>query len=177
MRTGRIGLVLLAGAALLAVVAAKDEVEKSSAAVRASRRAYDGAPPVVPHGKLGADCRNCHTGVGIEVPGVGYSPPNPHGATAGLSDRARCEQCHVYAETDGVFRASGWAGMLQDLRAGRRWSGGSPPVIPHRVFMRENCAACHTGAAAREEIRTSHPERIRCVQCHVEQVVTTGFAR
>jgi cytochrome c-type protein NapB len=33
--------------------------------------------------------------------------------------------------------------------------------------MRENCAACHTGPAAREEIRTSHPERTRCRQCHV----------
>ena len=33
--------------------------------------------------------------------------------------------------------------------------------------MRENCAACHDGPGAREEIRTSHPERTRCRQCHV----------
>jgi hypothetical protein len=41
--------------------------------------------------------------------------------------------------------------------------------------MRENCAACHTGPAAREEIRTTHPERIRCRQCHVPVGSRTEF--
>jgi cytochrome c-type protein NapB len=41
--------------------------------------------------------------------------------------------------------------------------------------MRENCAACHAGPAAREEIRTSHPERTRCRQCHVEVTARSEF--
>ena len=34
-------------------------------------------------------------------------------------------------------------------------------------IVRANCVACHSGPAAREEIRTTHPERVRCNQCHV----------
>jgi cytochrome c-type protein NapB len=40
--------------------------------------------------------------------------------------------------------------------------------------MRENCAACHSGPGARAEIITTHPERVRCRQCHVP--VTTREA-
>ncbi len=53
----------------------------------------------------------------------------------------------------------------------------APPVIPHQLLMRENCAACHTGPAAREEIRCTHPERVRCAQCHVEATTTVEFVR
>ena len=51
----------------------------------------------------------------------------------------------------------------------------APPVMPHSAFMRENCLACHSGPAAREEIRTPHPERPRCGQCHVQQVTRDLF--
>lgn len=149
---------------------------KTAAAERAERRLFDGAPPVVPHADLGASCMNCHGEQGIEVSGLGFSPPNPHGATAGLSDRARCRQCHVFQQTEELFVANRFEGLPQDLRHGRVLYDGAPPVIPHAVFMRENCSACHSGPAAREEIRSPHPERVRCRQCHVEQIVTTGFA-
>lgn len=149
---------------------------KSSAVERASRRLFDGAPPVVPHGDLGAGCLNCHGDRGIEVAGLGFSPPNPHAGTEGLSDRARCRQCHVFRQTEELFVANAFQGLRQDLRHGRALHEGAPPVIPHAVFMRENCTACHAGPAAREEIRTPHPERLRCRQCHVEQVVTGRFS-
>ena len=64
----------------------------------------------------------------------------------------------------------------QDLSAGDRASGGAPPRIPHRILMRENCGSCHDGPAAREEIRTSHPERTRCRQCHVPVAGTGTFS-
>jgi len=148
------------------------EVVKSSAADRAARRAYDGAPPVVPHSAFGMTCTECHNREGREVAGVGFSPPSPHEETAGLSKIARCRQCHVSALTDEVFTASEFVGRPQDLRPGTRLHFEAPPVLPHAVFMRENCQACHTGRAAREAIRTTHPERARCRQCHVEQVTT-----
>ena len=41
--------------------------------------------------------------------------------------------------------------------------------------MRENCLACHTGPAVRQEIATTHPERSRCRQCHVEETSRSEF--
>lgn len=150
---------------------------KSAAEVRAKRRAYDGAPPVIAHDPMGASCVQCHNQRGLAVDGLGYAPPSPHEATRGMGPTARCTQCHVYARTDDVFVDSSFAGLAQDLRRGSRLYPGAPPVMPHRVFMRENCRACHTGPAAREAIRTSHPERARCRQCHVEARTGETFRR
>jgi cytochrome c-type protein NapB len=172
--------VLVAVAVTLAAPAAERTLAssaKSSAAVRAQRRAYDGAPPVIPHDPSGADCVSCHADRAIEVPGVGLSPPSPHQGTSGLGSTARCRQCHVHPVTRDTFRQSTFVGLAQDLRRGHRAHPLAPPVIPHPVFMRENCAACHTGPAAREEIRTSHPERTRCLQCHLSVRATGEFRR
>jgi len=165
-------LAILAALLLLVVVAgcaspdtAKVDVpgvsgaEKSAALVRAERRLFDGAPPVIPHERFGPACLSCHGERGMSVPGVGYSPPSPHGSTASMG---RCEQCHVFQPGGKPWRESSFVGLRQDLRRGQRLNPLAPPVIPHRVFMRENCRACHAGPAAREEIRTSHPERPRC---------------
>jgi hypothetical protein len=43
---------------------------------------------------------------------------------------------------------------------------GSPPPIPHALQMRENCRACHAGPGAVSGLRTTHPERVTCRQCH-----------
>ena len=150
---------------------------KTAAATRALRRAFDGAPPVVPHERFEADCLSCHGAKSVEVPGLGFSPPMPHAATPGLSALSRCTQCHVFRSTDDVFVANAFVGLAQDLRRGERATTGAPPVMPHPVFMRENCLACHTGPAAREEIRTTHPERDNCAQCHVPSVTEALFAR
>lgn len=142
---------------------------KTAASVRAERRAFDGAPPVVAHENFGMTCIECHNLRGMEVPEVGFAPPSPHEITAGMSSTSRCVQCHVFQQTDDVFVANAFVALRQDLRHGQRLNALSPPVMPHKLLMRENCSACHTGLAAREEIRTSHPERVRCGQCHVPQ--------
>jgi cytochrome c-type protein NapB len=49
--------------------------------------------------------------------------------------------------------------------AGPRASIVAPPQLPHRVFMRENCDSCH-GVNGRDPIRSSHPWRESCSQCH-----------
>ena len=54
---------------------------------------------------------------------------------------------------------------------------GSPPVIPHKLFMRENCLSCHAGPSAPKEIRMSHPERVNCRQCHVPGNTQEEFER
>jgi len=81
----------------------------------------------------------------------------------------------VFVNQIGVFVANEFVGLQQDMRTGGRLNPISPPTIPHRVLMRENCVACHSGPAAREEIRTTHPERTRCRQCHVEVRVRGEF--
>jgi cytochrome c-type protein NapB len=73
----------------------------------------------------------------------------------------------VFVTTGESFVRSEYEPLEQDLRRGGRATLGAPPTIPHRTLMRENCVACHDGPGAREEIRTSHPERLRCRQCHV----------
>lgn len=150
---------------------------KSAAADRALRRAFDGAPPVIPHAPMGAACTSCHNERGVEVPGVGFAPPSPHEATGGMSATSRCQQCHVFRNEKAEFVANSFAGLLQDLRKGERLYQGAPPVMPHPTFMRENCLACHSGPAAREEIRCSHPERSRCLQCHATPGDATAFKR
>ncbi len=150
---------------------------KSPASVRASLRAYDGAPPVIPHNPFGVARTSCHNATGIEVPEVGFAPPSPHELTTGMSTMSRCQQCHIFATTTEVFAANDFVGLRQDLRRGSRLYPHAPPVVPHAVFMRENCAACHTGPAAREEIRCTHSERVRCQQCHVPIVAMNEFSR
>jgi cytochrome c-type protein NapB len=140
---------------------------KSTAAVRAERRAYDGAPPTVPHENFGAACTGCHDERGQSVTGVGFAPASPHDNTSKAGGTVRCRQCHVFQTTDDLFVASEYEGLPQDLAAGDRATPGAPPRIPHRILMRENCVACHDGPGAREEARTTHPERTRCRQCHV----------
>jgi cytochrome c-type protein NapB len=144
-----------------------DGAVKSAASFRADRRAYDGAPPTIPHASFGMTCSACHNPLGQSVAGVGFAPASPHDGTDVTGRTQRCTQCHVFATTDDVFVASEFAGLPQDLKAGGRATPGAPPTIPHRILMRENCLACHDGPGIREEIRTSHPERRRCRQCHV----------
>lgn len=162
------------GADSVAVPGRADAV-KTAAAARAERRAYDGAPPVVAHEDFQLTCTECHDREGMDVPDVGFAPPSPHEATAGMSAMSRCEQCHVFSLTDKIFMANRFAGLRQDLRSGARLNPFAPPTLPHKSFMRENCSACHAGPAAREEIRTSHPERVRCRQCHVPVTTRARF--
>jgi len=150
---------------------------KSAASVRAERRAFDGAPPVIPHGPFGAACVSCHTERGMDVTGVGFAPPLPHERTRGMEGTTYCTQCHVWKLTDDLFRENTFDGLKQDLRHGKPAMPGAPPVIPHSTQMRENCHACHSGPAAREEVRCDHPDRVQCRQCHLPRVVDTLFAR
>lgn len=143
---------------------------------RAKLRAYDGAPPVLPMDHPMADCVTCHQIDGDPMLAVMNAPPSPHGEQ-GHGAYSRCVQCHVRPQSTELFDVNTFVGLPQDLRHGPRAYAGAPPRIPHQLEGRAYCAGCHVGPTARDEIRTSHPERDRCTQCHVPTTVTTEFTR
>jgi len=61
------------------------ELRSASLQVRAKRRAYDGAPPVVPHESFGLACKTCHTAEGKIVPTIGLAPANPNDSESASS--------------------------------------------------------------------------------------------
>ncbi|MDJ0785405.1 MAG: hypothetical protein QNK05_01280 [Myxococcota bacterium] len=143
-------------------------------APRESRRAFDGAPPTIPHpvstGSAG-ECLACH-GQGVVLGGRRASAL-PH------AELASCTQCHA-PEQAGFTRLAANAAA----EVGNDWRGfaseggsiaydGAPPSVPHADWMRENCDACH-GPGGRAPLRTSHPGRQSCLQCHPLAAATAG---
>jgi nitrate reductase (cytochrome), electron transfer subunit len=151
-------------------------------------RAYPGAPPRVPHGLTseefrGTVCNTCHERGGYSQRFGAYVPLVPHPelksclqchatdvALVGvaLPDRrpdALCYQCHSAARNAPSDHDLDWRPAPWPRLAGG--ADGTPPEIPHDLQLRGNCLACHMGPAAVAEIRTSHPERANCRQCHL----------
>ncbi len=139
-----------------------DAMKLEALADRARNRAYDGAPPTVPHpiaSLSAASCLACH-GEGMKV-GDRVATKMSH---AHLSN---CTQCHVEQADQTVenfFLGVGRAGP------GERANPGAPPTIPHHLWMREDCMSCH-GLVARPGIRTTHPWLSNCMQCHAASSV------
>jgi cytochrome c-type protein NapB len=153
--------VLLAGSLFAGDDFADDDAEKPK---QRRGRLFFGAPPTIPHdaGPDMNECLVCH-----DDPEMGV-PLTPH------PTRLRCRQCHVAGEegqeeSPGVFRPSQVIGL--PMPATRAWKvqPSGPPVMPHQVLLREKCLACHAPEAREEVISTTHPERLRCRQCHVPQ--------
>ena len=137
---------------------------------RAMRRAYDGAPPIIPHGIdtiNSASCLSCHGKDGNLV--IGGKRP----AEISHPWVTNCTSCHV--PDDGLRQITEPAATrltVENTFSGKRSSGPgprayptAPPVTPHPVWMRQNCMACH-GPGREQAIRTSHPKRENCLQCH-----------
>ncbi|MCF8714928.1 cytochrome C [Joostella atrarenae] len=130
-------------------------------------RAYDGAPPSIPHPVAeersagGVTCLQCHKSGGFVTKYDAYAPITPH------PEMVNCRQCHVVKNTESLFVATEFTEKEHASVGDNNALLGSPPVIPHHIQMRENCLACHAGPAAPKEIRVTHPERVNCMQCHV----------
>lgn len=158
-------------------------------------RAYPGAPPRVAHGlsaeefRSGA-CLACHERGGWVARFASYAPVTPHpqleaclqchvpedavvGRQPSAGGDALCFECH---DPDG--RTPAFVPLDWRTRApppiGQRAMEESPPAIPHDLQLRGNCLGCHAGPGAVEDIRTSHPERINCRQCHVPAPAEEG---
>ena len=130
-----------------------------------ANRAYDGAPPIIPHrliseiGIGGKTCLQCHEDGGYVEQFKAFAPITPH------PDYLNCVQCHVPAKTDKLFTASNFERSTPKGK-GRGVLDGSPPAIPHDLQVRGSCLSCHAGPSAPKEIRVTHPERVNCLQCH-----------
>jgi nitrate reductase (cytochrome), electron transfer subunit len=152
-------------------------------------RAYPGAPPRVPHGLTAEEfrtttCNTCHERGGWSSRFAAYVPLTPHPEWASCLQchatdaplmgsampvagaDAVCAQCHAPAGARVVlpaidWRPAAWPGVRSRAR------DGTPPEIPHDLQLRGNCLACHMGPSAVAEIRTTHPERANCRQCHL----------
>ncbi len=136
---------------------------------RSSRRAFYTAPPVIPHhvGRTDKECLSCHGDKTRKYRGY-RSMKSPH------PELANCQQCHVrsaapdYIKSPTPLQGSDWQG-LEEPQKGTRYHDYAPPTIPHREFMRENCATCHSKKSPKIEMRTTHSERANCMQCHVKK--------
>lgn len=132
---------------------------------RGENRAFNGAPPTVPHPiqqRSDQSCLACHQhGVKMETLRI---PQMSHPLLT------NCTQCHVpsgsvlMTSTDAV--ANDFLGRPAP-DGGHRAFAGAPPVIPHSAWMRQNCNSCH-GPAGLQGIRTTHPWRKNCTQCHAQ---------
>ncbi len=133
---------------------------------RAAIRAYDGAPPVVPHAidqRNPASCVACH-GQGLRLGDV-VAPRMSHGILN------NCTQCHAESKNSGVafeprpkLGDNTFVGRDAPGPGQRAWQG-APPTIPHSTWMRQNCSSCH-GPQSEISLQTSHPWRTNCTQCH-----------
>lgn len=132
-------------------------------AARADRRAFDGAPPVIPHSVdsgSSANCISCHA----ESVRLGN-------ATAKLMPHAymaSCLQCHAPAN-GSLFdpmpvAPNSFVGRPAPGPGSRAWNG-APPIIPHTTQLRTNCLSCH-GPTGQAGLRTPHPAQTSCLQCH-----------
>lgn len=146
---------------------------------RQQRRAYDGAPPTIPHHvrqSSAAECMACH-GEGLKL-GRLVATEVPHDGFT------NCTQCHVPdMERLGGFPGNdvppgtegglaidprkvenSFSGTFPVKRGERAWPI-APPQVPHTTFMRENCMSCH-GDTGSTPMRSTHLERSNCTQCH-----------
>lgn len=155
------------GIPALGEVGARTEEQRLAAVeARRQRRAFDGAPPVVPHAvdeQSSYACASCHA-KGMAVQGK-VAPVMSHPAFG------NCLQCHApgwarpgepWEKAETTFAALASAG-----RGERAWPG-APPAMSHSTWMRQDCTSCHgpTGLAG---LRTPHPERFDCQQCHARR--------
>jgi nitrate reductase (cytochrome), electron transfer subunit len=157
--TLRAGIPEIGGPAL------RDEAGRDRAlADRAARRAYEGAPPTIPHEveqlAVGA-CLTCHER-GASIVGR-IAPAISH------ERYQSCLQCHVVERDPRGFGeapppANAFVGLSAPGPGDRAWPG-APPTIPHPTTMRSECGSCH-GPAGAAPLRTTHPERYSCEQCH-----------
>jgi nitrate reductase (cytochrome), electron transfer subunit len=154
-----------------------------------SLRAYPGAPPRIPHGLTPDEfqtggCNTCHERGGYSQRFGAYVPITPHPemgaclqchvgdgqlmaiALPGTDPSARCRQCHTADGVRWTEATLDWRPMAWPQLA-RVVPGREPPAIPHGLEFRGNCLACHAAPAGVAEIRTAHPERANCRQCHL----------
>ena len=132
-------------------------------AMRQKNRAFNGAPPIIPHpiSEMSAEsCVACHSqGSQTETLRI------PRMSHPFLSN---CTQCHVGTASpdmpNAMVIANHFVGLLAP-EGGPRAFAGAPPQMPHASWMRVDCLSCH-GQTGYRGLQTTHPWRQNCQQCH-----------
>ncbi len=142
------------------------EADKArSTETRASRRHFNGAPPIIPHAvekTSDAACYACH-GNGLKI-GDRVAGKMSHGFLA------NCLQCHapptpqIFASFDLEVQTD-FVGLAAPMKGDRAFPG-APPTIPHSTWMRQDCLSCHGGTTVWSGFQSTHPWRVACKQCH-----------
>lgn len=135
-----------------------EEMRQVALADRSRNRAYDGAPPTIPHpveARSARACLACH-GAGLKV-GERIASKMSHPLMT------NCTQCHV-EQTPTDSPENGFVGVYR-AGPGQRAGPGAPPTIPHSTWLRQDCTSCH-GLVTRAGTRTTHPWLTNCTQCH-----------
>lgn len=142
-----------------------DEMKMLALEDRSRWRAFDGAPPCIPHPVDFMQTTNC-----IACHGSGVRVGDKLATRISHPFMTNCTQCHAESARPELDRFASAApenafiGMARSGPGERAWLG-APPIIPHTTWMRQDCASCH-GLVARPGIRTTHPWLSNCTQCH-----------
>ena len=165
MYDGALAALAFPAARVVGPAAPRTEAARAAALqARAGRRAYEGAPPTIPHAidqMQASSCLTCHER-GMQL-GRRIAPVMSHPRFES------CTQCHVptvspFPLVDERGIENTFVGLAVVGPGDRAWPG-APPTMPHPSAMRDNCLSCHgTGGAV--GLRTPHPERTSCLQCH-----------
>jgi len=150
-----------------------EEERAAALEARTARRAFDMAPPTIPHPVDQLEypgCLTCHEKGARIGDGTLVATPMSHRVLS------NCLQCHVVQRDSAPGEALEATVALETSFAGLEpatsvapATPGAPPVIPHTTWMRERCASCHGGYA--EGLRSGHPYRQNCEQCHTPSAV------
>lgn len=147
-----------------AAVADKFAARMRSIEQRSTLRAYEGAPPVIPHPIADLNvqtCRACHA--------TGLRAGDKVSRMVSHTYLVNCTQCHVEASpplpVDEPEPQNSFTGRFASGYGGTRAWTGAPPVVPHTIFMRTNCVSCH-GEYGYDGWRPDHLARTNCIQCH-----------
>lgn len=137
---------------------------------RVKTRAFEGAPPTIPHpvdDVRAEKCLVCH--------GEGARIGNRIASKMSHPRFSNCVQCHVVKQSKGPFAdpplnaVNQFVGVVRP-GPGLRAHPTAPPSVPHMTFMREDCMSCH-GLLTRPGLRTTHPWFSNCLQCHAPSAV------
>jgi len=150
---------------LYAEIKPSEADKAASSKLRGARRAFNGAPPVIPHAVQNTSdsaCYACHSS-GMKMAGLKAS-------VMSHQFLANCTQCHAPPppapfQQDVKAVDTSFVG-LPAPKAGKRAYPGAPPTIPHSQWMREKCSACHGGPNGWAGMESTHPWRTNCTQCH-----------
>lgn len=136
-------------------------------AKRAANRAFEGAPPTIPHQidhMSTVSCTACHgaDGQSLRIGNQVVAQPMSHPLMT------NCTQCHVpqqqIQEDEQQWLRNSFADEPSPEQ-GERAFPGAPPSIPHTVWMRQDCLSCH-GPNGQPALRSGHVWRTNCLQCH-----------